>query len=414
MKILHINQSDVQGGAAIAAYRLHKELLHRSAQSRLIVRRPISGDAEVESMGFRRVPDGILAKASSIVGLNDLFTYRSYKLHRRIWYREADVLNLHNLHPGYFNYLSLPALTRNKPAIHTLHDMWAITGHCAYSYDCVRWQNGCGKCPSRKEYPEIGFDNTRLALKLKKSAYMRSNIHLVAPSRWLMGLLEKSILSGLPRHHIPNGINLEVYKPLDSGECRKLLGLPPRTFVVMFAAESLADRRKGARYLNEAISLLPSSLQKQVVLLGLGRGSMSVLDSDLATCFLGYVHNDHLKAIAYSAADLFLFTSVQDNLPLVLQESMACGTPMIAFDVGGVSDLVRDSETGSLVGSGDVQAFAARIEALLQDDNGRRGMGERCRKIAESEYSIELQADRYLELYRSVIGENCRQQVGSI
>jgi glycosyltransferase involved in cell wall biosynthesis len=403
VNILHINRSDLQGGAAIAGYRLHRELLRRYEHSRLLVRSPVSGDEEVAGIGYRRMRDGVLAKASSIVGLNNLFTYQSFRLSRFDWYQESDVINFHNLHPGYFNYLSLPGLTRDKPAVHTLHDMWAFTGHCAYSYDCSRWQKGCGKCPYPNEPPEILFDNTRMALKLKKWAYAHSNIHLITPSRWLMGLLENSALRDLPRHYVPNGVDLDTYKPDDKALCRSLLGLPSRSYVVMFAADSLEDRRKGASYLNEALALLPYSLQKEVVLLSIGKGSISLSNTSLVGHALGYVIDDGLKSIAYSAADLFLFTSVQDNLPLVLQESMACGTPMVAFDAGGVSELVRDQQTGVLVDSGNSLEFASRIVELIEDPQKRKMMGENCRRIAEEEYGISLQAERYLKIYKSLL-----------
>jgi glycosyltransferase involved in cell wall biosynthesis len=406
MKVLHINQSDLQGGAAIAGYRLHRELLNRSVDSRLIVRRQVSGDKEVAGIGYRRLPDGLLAKASSIVGLNNLLTYRSFKLSRNDWYQEADVLNLHNLHPGYFNYLSLPRLTSKKPAVHTLHDMWALTGHCAYSFDCERWQNGCGKCVYPYEYPEIGLDNTRLALKLKKWAYVNSNIHLIAPSQWLMGLLEKSVLASVPRYYVPNGIDLKIYEPADKTLCRKVLGIPSRSYVVMFAAESLADKRKGASFLNEALSDLPLSLQKDVVLLSLGKGSLSLNNTSLFNYPLGYIENDHLKAIAYNAADMFLFTSIQDNLPLVLQESMACGTPMVAFNAGGVSELVRNNETGILVEAGNTKELTNMVVKLIEDSQTLKTMGETCRRVAEAEYSINLQAERYVDIYKSILQQN--------
>jgi len=124
---------------------------------------------------------------------------------------------------------------------------------------------------------------------------------------------------------------------------------------------------------------------------------------ELATLNLGYVSSDRLKSIAYSAADLFVFPTRADNLPLVLQESMACGTPMVSFKIGGVPDLVRPGITGYLAEPEDAKDFCNGIVQLLEDQNLRDRMSQQCRAIALKEYPLELQVQRYIELYRQVL-----------
>jgi glycosyltransferase involved in cell wall biosynthesis len=332
----------------------------------------------------------------------------TFDIPKHIFFKQADVLNFHNLHfehlSGYFNYLAIPLLTANKPAILTLHDMWSFTGHCAYSYDCDRWKLGCGRCPYPKTYPEIRRDNTSLEWRLKHWVYGRSNLAIVAPSHWLFEQAKQSMLDRFAIKHIPNGIDTDIFRPLDPETCRSQLGIPVGKYVLMFVAASLKDPRKGGDLMLQILQSLPAALKAKIVLLTLGsKGEMIQENVGLETINLGYVCSDLLKAVAYSAADLFIFPTRADNLPLVLQESMACGTPMVSFKIGGVPDLVRPRISGYLAEPENVEDFRAGILQLLEDHTLRDHMRQHCRAIALQEYSLELQAQRYIELYRQVL-----------
>jgi len=400
MNVLHFNQSDISGGAAIAGYRLHQGLLAQDVNSRLLV-----GSAKTKSDKVAVVPragrlESKLGVISRKLGLNYINHINSFNIPSHDFFREADVLNFHNLHTGYFNYLAIAKLTQEKPAVFTLHDMWSFSGHCAYSYDCDRWKTGCGQCPYLKTYPEVQVDNTRLEWKLKNRVYNRSNLTIVAPSKWLYEQAQKSMLQRHPIHYIPYGIDTEAYQPIDPKQCRSVLGLPQQKYVLMFAADSLLDSRKGGDLLLKALKILPEQVKNNTVLLTLGTDSESIAKTvGVETLNLGYVSSDRLKAIAYSAADLFVFPTRADNLPLVLQESMACGTPMVSFKIGGVPDLVRPGITGYLATPEDANDFSHGIIQLLEDPTLRSQMMKNCRAIAVSEYSLEFQAKRYIEIY---------------
>lgn len=400
MNILHINQSDTYGGAAIAGYRLHQGLLAQGIDSRLLVGRVETNSPHVASVPHNYRVEKQLLRFTSRLGFNYLNHISSFDIPKHSFYKDADILNFHNLHTGYFNYLAIPSLTENKPAVFTLHDMWSFTGHCAYSYDCDRWKIGCGKCPYPDTYPAVSRDNTRLEWKLKNWVYSRSNLTIVTPSKWLTEQAQQSMLNRFPIHHIPYSIDTEAYQPLDSEQCRSLLGIPTGKKVIMFGAESLKDSRKGGDLLLKALQNLPASLKAETVLLTLGNSGDTISEAvEITTLNLGYVSSDRLKSIAYSAADLFIFPTRADNLPLVLQESISCGTPMVSFKVGGVPDLVRPGVTGYLATPEDADDFCNGIVELLEDDSLRERMSENCRAIAREEYSLELQAKRYLELY---------------
>lgn len=406
MNVLHINQSDISGGAAIAGYRLHQGLLAQGIDSHLLVGTvQTSSDDRVATVPrTKQHLEKQLYRLTGRLGLNFINLVSSFDILKHTFYKHADILNFHNLHTFYFNYLAIPSLTESKPAIFTLHDMWNFTGHCTYSYDCDRWKSGCGKCPYPNEYPAITRDNTDWEWKLKNWVYSRSHLTIVSPSHWLSEQAKQSMLNRFPIHYIPHGIDTEVYQPLDSQQCRSLLGIQPGKKVLMFGSENLKDRRKGGDLLLKSLKSLPESLKTETVLVTIGHSSEDISkEVGISNLNLGYLSSDRLKCIAYSAADLFIFPTRADNLPLVLQESMACGTPMVSFKIGGVIDLVRPGITGYLAEPEDTADFCSGIIKLLEDKELRDHMSQNCRAIALSEYSWELQAQRYIELYHQVL-----------
>ncbi|MBA3311878.1 MAG: glycosyltransferase family 4 protein [Planctomycetota bacterium] len=403
MKSLIINTSDDGGGAAIAAMNLHRALLTAGVDSQVMVGAKSTSDARLHLMpGGRRIVDRAASRIARRVGLNDVGTTSSFRLETQQAFRSADVVNLHNLHGGYFNYLSVPAIARRKPVVLTLHDMWSFTGHCVYSFDCERWRTGCGRCPYPDTYPAVRRDATRWEWKLKRRSFVRPSIRVVAISRWMEEQIGRSFLGELPVHHIPNGIDTELYRPLDREQCRNALNLDRDALVVAFFAADLSDPRKGFDLLSASLNRLPETLRREVIVLTVGGGGVSG-DLPVHVRSLGFVADASQKALAYSAADVLALPSRIDNLPVVLQESFACGTPAVAFDVGGVADLVRPGETGSLAPPGDVNAFADELAALLADRTRLAKYREWCRRVATDEYSLPVQGRRYREVFEEAL-----------
>jgi glycosyltransferase involved in cell wall biosynthesis len=235
---------------------------------------------------------------------------------------------------------------------------------------------------------------------------------IITPSSWMTKLAKESLLQRFPIHHISNGIDTEIYQPLDSQMCRSVLGVPSGKKALMFVAASLQERRKGGDLLTQALKSLPESVKTQIVLLLIGNGGEALAEAvDIPTLNFGFVTDKRLKTICYSAADLFIFPSREDNLPLVLQESMACGTPMVSFKIGGIPDLVRPGITGYLAEAENVEDFRNGIVQLLDDDSLRQEMSQQCRAIAEKEYSSELQIQRHIELYRQLLQYDVKEDI---
>lgn len=409
IKVLHLWKSDsvaAGGGGAGAMYSLHCALRNLGVESKILCEIKTTDSPYVSVLPRKSISERLIKRVTSRLGLNDIHRISSSKIKQLEIYKEADIINFHGIHSGFLSYLALPRLTRDKPAVFTLHDMWPLTGHCAQSYDCNRWETGCGKCPYPQAYPPVSMDNTRLEWRLKRWAYNHSSFSVVAPSKWLTGLARESMLNHLPIHLIPNGINCEVFSPLESEKFRPMLEIPPDKKVLMFAASSLKDPGKGGDLLLEALKSLPAGLKSKTCLLTMGNQGEGVESAvGMKTVNLGFITSERLKAIAYSIADVFVSPTRAESFGLVIAEGMACGTPSVSFKVGGVTDLVRPGITGYLAEPEDAKDLRNGIIQLLEDDSARNSMSLRCREIALKEYTLELQAQRYIELYSQLLRE---------
>lgn len=409
MKVLHIHRFGIDGGAggAISMRRLHFGLRDADIDSKILCVRKTTENSHVVISSptiLERKWNSFTKKLTSPFGLEDVLNINSHRIKKNRNYVDADIISFYRI-PDVFSYLAFPSLTKNKSAVITLSEMWSFTGHCRNSLDCQRWKTGCGKCPYTNLPPAIQHDGTHLQWKLKEWVYSRSKLTVVAPSIWLAELAKESIIGCFPVHHIPIGIDTEVYKPLDPEKCRLSFGIPPGKKVLMFAAQRMDNLRllKGGDLLLKALEMLPKSLKDEIVLLVMGhKGELISENTNIQAVNLGYISDDVTKAMAYSAADLFVSPTRAENFSLVLLESIACGTPLVSFGVGGVPDLVRPGITGYLSEPDNVEDLCNGIVQLLEDQPLRNKMRKKCRAIALEEYTIELMVQRYSDLYHLV------------
>jgi len=414
-RVILINNSDTVGGAAIAARRLQTGLNHYTGfSSRMLVGSKRSQRSDVRQLTPSFVHwaiDQCAGKLGDLLSLQYLTYPYSAVLPLNKWIREAQILNIHNIHGGYLSQWALPMLGHRVPIIWTLHDMWSFTGHCAYTYDCERWRTGCGDCPRIDEYPRLRWDSSHLLWCIRARMYERVGVSLVTPSRWLAEQVRNSpLLTRFRVHCIPNGLDTEVFQPQDQGASRKALGIEQDASVLMFGTQMLGLRRKGRDELLGALKQFSQESDRSVVLLLVGHGDVGSLKGlpQMSTRSVGEVEKENEMAALYSASDVFLLPTLADNLPNVLLESTACGTPAITYDVGGCGEVIRHMETGYLAGYRDSHDFARGIRLLLEHENLRREMGAKARKMVLSEYTLRLQSTRYGELFREQLSRVSR------
>ena len=402
MNILNVINSDLLygGGGAIAMNRLHKAFLKYGHSSRIMSELMTTDSELVYKVTTWPLIEKLLRRLTSRMGLNDLHKISSYKINKNPAYQKSDIIHIHGTHSGFINYLFLPNITKGKPSFFTLHDMWALTGHCAYSFDCERWKDKCGKCPYPESHPPIRFDNTRLELLLKRKAFLKSPVTLITPSIWLYEKTKNIFGNSHQVVHIPNGVDLDIYKPNDNEAIRTAFSIPKSRKIIMFAALDVQEHRKGGDLLLSALSTIPESFKKELFLLVVGqKGERTFETTGIKGLNVGFINNDHLMSLFYSVADIFVHPSRADNFPLTLLESLACGTPVVGFPLGGTPEIVRDGQTGLLAEPDDCDSLSKCIIRLIDDTQIRRHFADECVKIATKEYSLELQAKRHLELY---------------
>lgn len=406
LNVLHISATDNVGGSGRAAYRIHRYLRQRGHKSRMLVSYRTMSDPDV-GMIWRTQPFRLADYASSVVtealSLQYLYFPSSFRLRAHPWFRECDVLQLYNIHGKFFSHAAIPSLSRDKPVVWRLSDMWPMTGHCAYSYDCERWLTGCGECPLLDDEPRLKTDRTAFLWRMKKRIYERSNMHIVAPSRWIGELVRRSpLLQRFPVHWIPNGLDTAIFRPIDKPVARSLLNLSSDEQIILLSSVDTSAERKGGGLLKEIFSRVAAGALRPTRVLVVGGGSEKWKSLPLPVTAIDIVNDDRLLAAVYSAADVFAYPTLAENLPNGVLESMACGTPVVAFDVGGVPDAVRTGETGSLARYRDVDDFASKVQDILNRDAARSEMSFRCREVVLAEYDAELQSKRFEDLYELV------------
>lgn len=411
LRVLLLNHADVgAGGAAVAGYRLHRSLLAAGVDSTLLVGAKASNDPTVTSLDHPRLASRVIRKAGHELGLNELDGIGAYGLARSSLARRADVIHAHAVHGSWFSYPAMARLSRETPTVLTLHDMWPFTGHCSFSFECDRWRRGCGNCPHREVFPAVKRDATAVEWRLKQAVWKRSQLVIVSPSQWLADLAAQSTLGHFDVRVIPHGIDTEEFAPRPRAACRAALGVAPDNTALLFTAASLqgsggadpADR-KGVDLLLAALAAIPVAVRGSCTLMlmgGAGQEMATTLRADgYQVVEVGYVVSDPLKSFVYSAADLFVFPTRADNAPLVVLESLACGTPVASFDVGGLAEMVRGGQTGTLARPGDVATLTANLVDLIGDPARLAAMRPHCRALVETEHPAALAATRHIDLY---------------
>jgi glycosyltransferase involved in cell wall biosynthesis len=288
---------------------------------------------------------------------------------------------------------------RNTPVVWTLHDMNPFTGGCHFSGECRGFELSCGKCPLLNSSRSGDLSAKVMARKRRIfDSVPAGRLHIVCPSRWLAAEASRSSLfSKFKVSVIPYGIDTDLFVPRNRSEARLEIGVRSIAKIILFASQSLEDPRKGFQYLRAALDRI--SEPEQYLLLCLGEAS-ETSHLQVESVHLGALSDNRKLAATYAAADLLVVPSQFDNLPNTVLEALACGTPVVGNPVGGIPDMVRPGQTGELVDCGDPEQVSQAIARVAQQTKDYSG---RCRQIAVDEYSLAVQAERYAQLYLSML-----------
>ena len=413
MNVLLLSTSDISGGAARASYRLHQGLKQLNTNTQILVQVKSSDDVAVVEprphlrRDFAKVRPALNALPLKAYSRHEqpLFSVQWLPdfIEPKVRQFKPDVLNLHWVCDGFLQIETLAKL--DCPIIWTLHDMWAFTGGCHYSQECDRYTAACGSCPQLGSNRD--FDLSRWIWKRKAKAWKNLNLSIVTPSHWLANCARSSSLfHALPVHVIPYGIDLERYKPTDRKLARQILKLPQDKKLILFAAiGATSDRRKGFQLLQAALQYLEQAgCAEKFELLVVGASQPNTPnDLKLRTHYLGTLSDDVSLSLAYAAADIFVAPSTQDNLPNTVIEAFACGTPCVAFNIGGMPDLIDHQQNGYLAQPFQIEDLAHGITWVLSDEKRHQCLADAARQKAEREFALEKQATRYIDLFKQML-----------
>lgn len=419
MKTLIINTYDTVGGAARSAYRLHKGLQNIGLDSQMMVQDKKSDDPSVISP-YKRFSI-IFSKIRAYIDRLPLKIYPNRK--RFMWglawlprnfkaivqHLNPDIIHLHWISEGFVNIKYLEEI--KYPIVWTLHDSWAFTGGCHIPFECRNYQKSCGNCPQLSSNSSNDISNW--VWKRKAKHWKNINLTVVTPSKWLADCARaSSLLKNIRIEVIPNGLDLKVYKPIEKSIARRILNLPQDKKLILFGAmSSTSDPNKGFHYLRQALQYLAEQgLNKSTEMLIFGN-SQNDAEPELGfnTHYCGKFNDDYSLVLFYSAADVFVAPSIQENLSNTVMEALVCGTPCAAFNIGGMPDLIEHQQNGFLARPFEASDLARGIAWVLADEERLNELSVKAREKAEREYNIEDIARRYAKLYNELI-DNIKNQ----
>lgn len=418
MRVLIINTSERIGGAAVAASRLMESLKNNGIKAKMLVRDKQTDQISV--VGLKRnwlqvwkfVWERIVIWSANHFKKNNLFAVDIANTGTDIThlpeFRQADVIHLHWINQGMLSLKDIQKIVQSgKPIVWTMHDMWPCTGICHHARQCTNYQTECHHCPYI--YKGGSKDLSNRVFRKKQKLYSEARITFVACSHWLEERAQKSAL--LTRQNIcciPNPINKNLFRPGNKSEACDKLRLPQNGKLILFGSLKVSDKRKGVDYLIESCNLLAEKhpeLKDSLAVVVFGNQSQ-LLEKQLPFKVypLPYVNDEHRLVDIYNAVDLFVTPSLEENLPNMIMEAMACGTPCVGFNVGGIPEMIDHLHNGYVARYQSSEDFANGIFWVLNDPDYQALSEQACHK-AIAKYSENIIAKKYIDVYNKITGK---------
>jgi len=400
-----INTEFNRGGAAKIARTLYKTLNRRDGITCYFAYGRGKEQEEEKVYKFTFLPEiyfqVFLTRITGLQGYGSWFSTK--RLEDFIHREKFDLIHLHNIHGYYVNLNFTKFLMRvGIPVVWTLHDGWPITGRCAYWFDCEKWKTGCGKCLNLNRYPKTFNDSSAFMWK-KKKEYFNSewNPVIICPSQWLANRIKESYLKKYQVKIIPNAVDIEIFKPKNKNILRKKYNIPIGKKVILCLAADLDDERKGVKYFFKSLKYIKLN-NWLVVTAGKVIEHDKIKDVDIEIKQIGYIKDKNNISDIYNISDIFCISSLDDNFPTTVLEALACGIPVVGFEVGGIPEQVTE-DCGIMVKPKDTEALGRALEKLLNDDELRRKFSENCRKRVLQNYIIEKFTNSYIKVYNNAL-----------
>ena len=414
IKVLHLSHTDGNSGAGRAAYRIHKSLLDIGVDSTMLVSQKRSFDSRVSILSNNlvgqflikikeyleaRIAKNLARDGSVFLSLARYSQYRASRINKLF---KVDVVTLYWVNGAFMLPEDIKKI--KQPIVWRLSDAWPFTGGCHYPGKCGRFEQHCGNCPQLSSPSEK--DSSSQLWERKFDSFKELDLTIVAPSNWMAGLAKSSSLfANFPIKVIPTGVDLELYSPRDVNEARNHFGLPLNCKIILFGAMSPEDdKRKGYLELLTALQVVADAdLSKNIMAVLFGNNSDLNINLPIPSVSVGRLNNDNDLANLYSCADIVAVPSLEDNLPNIALESLACGVPVVGFDVCGMSDIVKNDFNGRLVDVEKPQELGNTMIEILSSSKTLSKMSYNSREYAELHFDLKNQALAFKSLYHSLL-----------
>lgn len=419
MKVLLLNTSERTGGAAIAANRLMKALNNNEIEAKTLVLSKQTDDESVISIQSsfikRLLALWYFLWERWVIFVHNRFSRKNlfkvsiantgFDISGHPLVKETDIIHIHWINQGFLSLKSLKNLIQSgKPIVWTLHDMWVATGICHYPGNCEKYRVSCSNCPMLLEKK---FNDWTCKIFCKKKTLNLNRIHYVGCSRWILEKVTHSpLLKSANILSIPNPIDTKIFCPRDKNAARKKLQLPVNKRLLLFSAAKISDTRKGGIYFIDTCRLIGEKypeLAQTIEIVWMGKGDKTLFSAiKMKAHTLHYISGDSELANVYSAVDAFVIPSLEDNLPNTIMESMACGTPCIGFDAGGISEMIDHKVNGYVAQYKSTEDLAQGIHWTLFEANCEQ-LSKDARQKALDCYSEDVAVRQYIRLYQRLL-----------
>ena len=439
MNIIQISTNDISGGAENVAYMLHKNYKKMEHESWIAVGNKKTNDNDIFEMPYqpsilyklllwgkirRRLfvlfgekikyfnfgIDLLLTgypRILPLLGWED-FHFPGSKKVLDLSKHSPDIVHAHNLHGAYFDLRYIEKMSQQKPLLLTLHDDWLFTGHCACSFECKRWEIGCGKCPHLTTYPGIRRNLLRFNWRRKQEIYNKSILYVTTPSKWLMDRVKRSMLTPIMTRVIPNGVDLTLFTPGNRQEARKKIGIPEDKKVLLFVGNNFRlNQFKDYSTIEKAVYQL-GQYQNNTWLITLGGEPGEEWLGNIFVRHFPYEADYSKVANYYQASDILIHAAHTESFGKTVTEAMACGIPVVATAVGGIPEQIIDGENGFLVEPHNAEAMVHSVNILLNNPSISMKMGKSGVDCAKRKFDIDQVSLDYLSFYDEVI-DNFKQ-----
>lgn len=406
MNILFINTNFHEGGAAKVARQLYYGMREKGHNVYFVAGYKSENDTECILIN-----NSILKKmytiGTGVLQNNQVVSRKSTRklLLKIIEEKNIDIVHIHNIFENYIGMKDISYIAKKCKVIWTLHDMWAMTGHCAYPLECTMWKNKeCSKCIYPRRYPAYYFNDVHYKYSLKKKSFANGDIVYVVPSKWMFSVCKESFLKNEEIKVIYNGINTLKYRPLDKEKLRKKYAIKNNQFIIFFTAAVVTNKIKGIAFLLEALREIEQKDQITIITAGNGKFDNELSGYDLRQ--MGFVRDEKVMNELYNIADIYVNPSIAESFGCTAAESEATGTPVIAFASGGLSEIVTN-DTGWIVDTGDVESLKKAIENAFNEKKNALSNYEVKQKAArqrvEYYFNEREMINQYEVLYENVI-----------